>query len=136
MAFKFIRISVCDLDSGSDALNRFLQGHRVESVERRFVEDHQNSYWLFCVEYQERQPARASEPSAGPRRKERVDYRELLNDDDFQVYLGLKELRKQLADEEKVAMRGGEVVLQKISRGSTACRAGVRRTRPLRGSHL
>ena len=51
MSFKFFRVSVHRLDTAADELNRFLNSHRVDSVERQFVNQGENSYWLFCVEY-------------------------------------------------------------------------------------
>ncbi len=87
MRFKFFRVSVHSLDTAADELNRFLNSHRVDSVERQFVNQGGNSYWLFCVEYPQQQETKATATSAGTRRKERVDYREILNDDDFQTIL-------------------------------------------------
>lgn len=110
MAYKFFRVSAQNLNPAAHELNRFLRSHSVDSVERHFVGQGEASFWLFCVEYQE-QPiggtgaaSEAGTGSAGTRRKERVDYRDLLDDDDFQVYVGLKQLRQEIANEEKLAI--------------------------------
>lgn len=110
MAYRFFRVSTQNLNSAANELNRFLRTHSIDSVERHFVSQGEASFWLFCVEYQEQASgavgaaSEAAAASAGTRRKERVDYRELLNDDDFQVYVGLKQLRQEIADEEKLAI--------------------------------
>jgi len=104
MAFKFFRVSLHDLDGATNELNQFLTSHRVDSIERQFVNQGENSYWLFCIEYHEPQQARTLAASAGTRRRERIDYRDVLNDDDFQTYLRLKELRQQIAQEESLAV--------------------------------
>ncbi|MDB4516977.1 hypothetical protein N9089_05190 [Crocinitomicaceae bacterium] len=104
MAFKFFRVSAHNLDSAADELNRFLSSNHVDSIERQFVDRGESPYWLFCIEYQEERQAKSPATSTGTRRKERVDYREHLNDEDFQTYLGLKELRVRIADEEKLAV--------------------------------
>ena len=104
MPFKFYRISIHDMDDATEELNDFLSSHRVISVDRRFVESAENPYWLFCIEYSEHQSGTSRGKSTGTRRKGSVDYRDVLSEDDFQTYLGLKEFRQQVADEEKLAV--------------------------------
>lgn len=79
-----------------DALNRHLANARVLSVERAFVADGANSFWSVCVLSQP--GARDAKPAAKPR----VDYREVLGEADFGVYLRLRELRKTLAERDGV----------------------------------
>lgn len=107
MAYMFFRVSAQNLNSAASELNRFLRSHSIDSIERHFVSQGEASFWLFCVDYQEQLATggNASGTGAGgTRRKERVDYRDLLNDDDFQTYVGLKQLRQQIAEEEKLAV--------------------------------
>ncbi len=117
MPFQFFRVPAQNLNAASHELNRFLRSHHAQTIERHFIEQGEQSFWLFCIEYQEQSGGRApgelaanasdsaaSTGAGGTRRKERIDYRDKLNDEDFQLYVGLKKLREQLADEEKLAI--------------------------------
>lgn len=94
---KFISVSVLDSGDQERELNRFLAAHRVLDVERRFIEDGGNSRWCFCINYL---PAGELSPDSKPRN--RIDYKEQLNEADFAVYSRIRELRKRLAEEEGV----------------------------------
>jgi superfamily II DNA helicase RecQ len=104
MPFQFYRVSIHNMEDAAEELNAFLSAHCVISVDRQLIENGENSYWLFCIEYSEQQAGSSRAKSAGVRRKGGVDYRELLSEDDFQTYLGLKEFRKQVAEEENIAV--------------------------------
>jgi len=98
--YRFFYVPVHFSEWAEEELNAFLHSHRVLRVERRFVEAGENSYWSFCVDYAEggerRGPARQQ---AG---KSKVDYREVLSPEEFEVYAKLRELRKEIAGEESV----------------------------------
>lgn len=102
MAFKFVAVPIRDPGAAESELNAFLRGHRVLSVERRFVEAGPNSCWAVCVDYLE--PAGAIPPlgerPAGGRG--RVDYREILPADEFAVFARLRQWRKEVAQQEAV----------------------------------
>ena len=53
MAYRFFQISVRDRGLSAEELNRFLRGHRILSVERRWVDLGTESFWSFCVDYLE-----------------------------------------------------------------------------------
>jgi superfamily II DNA helicase RecQ len=84
----------------SDALNRFLGNHRILSVERRMVEDGGQSYWTFLVDYVG--VASAGNESAKKSAAGKVDYRELLEPNEFDRYLQLRALRKEIAEQKAV----------------------------------
>ena len=99
MQFKFFLVPIHDTGSAEAQLNAFLRGHRILSVARRWVDQGPNSFWSFCVDYQE--PSGSGSASAAParggRQRERVDYRVKLGEERFQLYLKLSDLRKELA---------------------------------------
>lgn len=98
---KYRIFSVSAITGGEEEmeLNAFLAAHRIFKVERAFVHDGGSSRWTFCVEYD----ARSSQPTEkSPRGK--VDYREVLNDQDFSVYSRLRDLRKKIAEKEGVQL--------------------------------
>ena len=59
-----------------DELNRFLASHRILNVEKRLIDGERGTGWLFLVEYgAETKPQNQNSP--------RVDYREVLNDQEY-----------------------------------------------------
>jgi superfamily II DNA helicase RecQ len=79
---------------GSDELNAFLRSHSVVAIEKRFL-DREWPQWCFCVEY----VAAQSKPAE---KRSKVDYKEVLNDDDFKVFAELRDLRKKIAENDGV----------------------------------
>ncbi len=88
-------------EPAQEELNEFLRSHRVLSVDRRWVEQGDNSFWAICVDYLESSgsasPASRESPGRG-----KVDYRDSLKPDDFAVFVRLRELRKTIAQAEAV----------------------------------
>ena len=97
MQLKFFTVPVLGGDEAADALNRFLGAHRILGVDRSFVQDGANSAWALCVSFE---PAGEGRPQSGKRGK--IDYREVLNEQDFAVFARLRALRKELAEAEGV----------------------------------
>ncbi|MBK8908173.1 MAG: HRDC domain-containing protein [Rhodospirillales bacterium] len=80
----------------AEEVNRFLGAHRIVAIDRQFVQDGANSAWALCITYVQS----ANRPPPG--RRGRIDYREVLTEADFSVFVKLRELRKTLADQEGV----------------------------------
>jgi superfamily II DNA helicase RecQ len=77
-----------------DDLNRYLQSRRVVSVEKHYEE----GAWHFCVE-----SYRAADPEPGGTAKAgRVDYKEVLEPEQFARYLKLREWRKERSDSQNI----------------------------------
>lgn len=98
MKMQFFLIPIRDPHDATDELNAFLSSHRVVHTERQFVADGANSLWSICVSYVEGD----GRPGASDRRQRKVDYREVLPEADFAVFVKLRTLRKELADREGV----------------------------------
>ena len=96
MQLRFFTIPVLDGERATEELNRFLTGHRILAVDRSFVQDGPNSAWALCVSYD----APTDRPPPGKRGK--IDYREVLSEQDFAVFARLRSLRKELADKEGI----------------------------------
>jgi len=95
MQMQFFQVPVHA--SQVDELNRFLATHRVSSIERQFVSDGANSFWSICVTYEKGDP-----PQNSLQQKERVDYRDVLTEEQFRIYAKLRVLRKELSERDKV----------------------------------
>ena len=102
MAFKFFNISMYDEGSAEAELNSFLQSHSVLTVDRRFVEQGSNSFWVFCVDYVA-SGARSGKQREKPRERGK-DYREILSPEDFTVFAKLRELRKEIGGREGIPL--------------------------------
>jgi superfamily II DNA helicase RecQ len=96
MQFRTFHIPLQAPDDGLEEMNRFLRGHRILSVDKRFCEK-DPSGWAFCVEYF---VSGSLEPERQPRPK--VDYKEVLNEEQFKLFCRLRDLRKRFAEDEGV----------------------------------
>ena len=82
-------------------MNHFLRSHRVVSVQREFSNEGYSSSWHFCVEYLDLQ----SPPDSFISRKtDRIDYKDILSESDFNAFNRLRDLRKELAHQEGIAV--------------------------------
>jgi superfamily II DNA helicase RecQ len=95
---RFFTIPVHGGAAAEEDLNRFLAGHRIVAIDRAFVQDGANSAWSLCVGFE---PAGEGRPQDAKRSRS-IDYREVLNEQDFAVYARLRSLRKELAEKEGV----------------------------------
>ena len=62
-------------------------------VDKTLATDGGSSFYVFCIAYDEKNP----QHSANSRNA--VDYKEVLNDEDFAVFSKLRELRKECAEQ-------------------------------------
>ncbi len=96
MAYKFFYIPARWPADAEAELNAFLVRHAVQTVDRQFISAGEHSGWSLCVAYE----ASAAEARPNIRRKGGIDYRELLEPADFDVYAELRRLRKRLAEQQ------------------------------------
>jgi superfamily II DNA helicase RecQ len=99
MRIRFFTIPIKNTEDAETEVNRFLVSHRILTVDRRFVENGENSFWTLAVEYL--RGADETRDDAKPGRP-RVDYKEVLTPEDFAVFSRLRDLRKKLAETEAV----------------------------------
>jgi superfamily II DNA helicase RecQ len=100
MQLKLFILPVKNLTAPEAEMNAFLRAHRVLAVKKEFVADGENSFWTFCVEHLEFAPGTTSGPGLSGRPK--VDYKEQLQPEEFEVFSGLREWRKGVAEKEGV----------------------------------
>ncbi|MFO0874948.1 MAG: hypothetical protein U0575_13390 [Phycisphaerales bacterium] len=51
MRYQVISVPAHGDAAAIDELNGFLGSHRVTRIERRLIEDGEQSYWTFCIGY-------------------------------------------------------------------------------------
>jgi len=97
MKYSFFVIPIKNVGEAERELNAFLSTHRVLTVHREFVSSGENSFWSLAVECLDG----TAEPRPG-QRGGRIDYKEVLNEEDFSVFTKLRETRRKLAEQESV----------------------------------
>lgn len=102
MPLKFFHISSCDPSSTEGDLNIFIARHRVVTIERRFVDCGAESFWALCIDYLHGEPGVGVSHGVPGRAERKVDYKELLTPEQFEIFAKLRELRKQIAEREAV----------------------------------
>lgn len=100
MRFQFFAVSALSPEVSQQAINAFCAKHRVVTMEKQFVALGTESFWSVCVTYIEGD-AESTANKVGSRR-ERIDYKEVLNERDFSVYAELRNLRKSISEQEGV----------------------------------
>ena len=103
MQVKFFQIPSVGCEAVEAEMNAFLRSHRILKVERELVQRETSPCWAVCVEYMDGAVASGSSSRSGPRGGDKkVDYKELLSEADFSLFLILRDLRKSLAEIEGV----------------------------------
>ncbi len=93
MKIKVLSISILDPKPGEEELNHFIASHQIVSIDKEFARFEQNAFWSFSINYLEEQQSSSTKRS-------QVDYKEVLNDEDFSRYAQVRELRNSLAKKE------------------------------------
>lgn len=97
MQLKLFSIAATGDAEAEEELNRFLRSHRAISVQKHLVASGPAAYWSFCVEYLV--TSGSGRQNGG---RARVDYKEVLSEEDFAVFVRLRETRKSLAEREAI----------------------------------
>ena len=79
--------------SVTDELNAFLRSHRIVNVEKRLIDGERGTGWVFLVEY-----GTDGGKNAQNSQTQRVDYREVLNADEYALFDKLRNVRKEIAE--------------------------------------
>jgi superfamily II DNA helicase RecQ len=118
MPFRIFLIPVLYGEDATEELNAFIASHRVAHIERKWIDQGTQSAWAFCVEYLLASPALSSNPRSQLSRN-RIDYKTILSPDEFTIFSLLRELRKELSQQEGVpvfALFNNEQLAQMVQR--------------------
>ena len=97
MQYRFFTIPAFDSEAASDELNRFIRTHRVLDMQQKFVPAQNGAYWYFSIKY-----IQGDKNDFYQDKKEKTDYRKLLDKDTFDVFEKLREYRKKIAEDDAV----------------------------------
>ncbi len=81
-----------------EELNLFLRSNRVLEIKKDFVNAPSGQYWAFCVTYL----PMGSHQMPVTERREKVDYRNVLSEVEFERFSALRKIRKRIADDDAV----------------------------------
>ena len=100
MQFRIFNIPIPGSDAETEEMNRFLRGNRIIAVEKQLVSAGSAHYWSFCVQFIH--SASSQQNIAQGERKEKIDYKNVLDAPTFEVFSKLREYRKQIAENDAV----------------------------------
>ncbi len=99
MQVKIFMVPIWDTEEGTRTLNAFLRGNKILEVREELVQQNQNAYWCFSVHYLEG----GGHEVGQSRRKKKIDYRKVLDEETFQKFSKLREIRKKVAADEGIS---------------------------------
>ncbi|MBR4155713.1 MAG: HRDC domain-containing protein [Bacteroidales bacterium] len=96
MQIKLFTIPCSESNELNEEMNRFLRGNKIVNIEKQFYVLNSDAYWSFCVAYLPNQNMPIQE------RKEKVDYKEILDENSFARFTQLRSIRKVLAEKDAI----------------------------------
>lgn len=100
MKFKFFAIPARHSEAAEAELNAFCIKHRISYIDKHLVADGVDSFWSICISWLDGEAAPSA--LAENRSKPSVDYKQILSEADFGLYLELRNYRKEQADHQNV----------------------------------
>ncbi len=98
--YKYFAIPIQAGHKEESEFNSFLESVEVIAIHREFATHRDNSYWCMAVEYISEQTCQQSRTKKSAGSKARIDYREVLSPEDFEIYAKLRDWRKLTAEKE------------------------------------
>ena len=95
----FFQIPITQAAESETELNTFLRSVRVLTIHKEFVNQGENSLWCLAVEYM---PQAGEKDFKKGENRNKTDYREILSQEDFALFVKLRDWRKQAASLEAV----------------------------------
>jgi superfamily II DNA helicase RecQ len=97
MQIKIISVPLVGGEQANEELNLLLRSKKVLQVDSQLVSYPTGGYWCFCVKYLDTPPV----PLPGEKAA-KTDYKQVLDEATFKRFSRLREVRKQLAQQEAV----------------------------------
>jgi len=123
MQLKLFVVPIKNVSEAEAEMNGFLRGHRVLAVKKEFVPDGKNSFWTFFVEYLDGTAA-ATGCTVSGQKVPKVDYKEVLTSEEFELFSRLRDWRNANAEKEGVGDaridKYGEALLRLLGTPSTS----------------
>ncbi|MDI9338897.1 MAG: HRDC domain-containing protein [Alphaproteobacteria bacterium] len=95
MQIKLFTIPINNIEDFNTELNNFLKNNKIIDVEKHLITLKNNVFWCFSVSY-------IDSPQFQPKQKEKIDYFNILNTQDFSIFSKIRAWRKEKSDIEKI----------------------------------
>jgi len=95
MQIKTFTIPILGGEPAEEAMNVFLRSKKVVQLDNQLVSQPQGAYWCYCVKY-------VDDITVSERNKQKVDYREVLDEATFKRFSALRVIRKREAEKDGV----------------------------------
>lgn len=99
MQYKVFTIPIMGGETVQEEMNRFLRGNKVVDVEKQLITINNNAYWSFCVQYIY---GIENKIESNGERREKVDYKSVLDEATFARFSKLRAIRKQIAEQDAI----------------------------------
>ncbi len=93
MQIRIFSIPIPGGEKLNDEMNQFLRSKRVLQVGNQLVTNENGTFWCFCIKYLE---------DAVKSKRQKVDYRSVLDKESFNRFSKMREIRKKLAQEDGI----------------------------------
>lgn len=97
MQIKTFILPVSSENGELEDFNRFLRSVRILEVKKELVRVDSSIFWAVCVSYMTIHPSASSVSSQFGKGK--IDYKDILSEEDFERFCNLRKIRKRLADD-------------------------------------
>lgn len=97
MQYKVFTVPIVGGDETTETLNKFLRANKIVKVDKELAVNGDMTYWTFCVQF-------LLPPLANTigERKDKVDYKTVLDEKQFRTFSLLRKCRKTIADEDAI----------------------------------
>lgn len=102
MQIKLMTLPLLASEPQTEELNHFLRSHKVVDIKKELALLDGNHVWAFCVSYIPSAPSSDGgfTPEKGKLRK--IDYKDVLDPETFDIFSQMRKIRKQIADSEAI----------------------------------
>jgi len=95
MKIQIFSIPIIGGEEENKRMNDFLSSHRVVKIQEKLTA---SDYWTFCISYVDKQP----ETEIDSKKQKKIDYKDVLNEEDFARFSAMRTVRKKIAMEKAV----------------------------------
>ncbi|MEM9723339.1 MAG: HRDC domain-containing protein [Bacteroidota bacterium] len=95
MQIKLFTIPIINGEALVEEMNRFMKSKKILHVESQLKESGSGLFWCFCIRY-------LDPTQEWNRKKEKVDYKELLDPESFKRFAKFRDIRRKISAEEAI----------------------------------
>lgn len=100
MQYKIYTLPIIASETEQEEMNHFIRSHKVADVCKQLVVADGQAYWSFCITYL--LTSQLSTDFSDQSRKQKVDYRLVLDEESFARFTIMRKVRKAMAEEQAI----------------------------------